>query len=92
MLAVVTINDYKNPQAIVVPQNVIQKTGTEEFLFVASEENGRWIAKKRVVQTGESYDNKTEITDGVAEGDYIITVGFQNLADGQAVTVSEKDI
>lgn len=91
MLAVVTINDYINPEAIVVPQNIIQKTGREQFLFVASEENGRWIAKKRVVQAGESYDNRTEITDGLEEGDFIITFGFQNLADGQAVTVSEKD-
>jgi RND family efflux transporter MFP subunit len=89
MLAVVTINDYKNPEALVVPQNIIQKTGTDQFLFVASKNNGRWIAKKRVVQTGESYDNRIEITEGLEEGDFIITSGFQNLADGQAVTVSE---
>jgi membrane fusion protein (multidrug efflux system) len=89
MLAVVTITDYKNPQAIVVPQNIVQKTGTEQFLFVASEENGRWIAQKRVVQAGESYDNRTEITDGLNEGDFIIIFGFQNLADGQTVTVTE---
>ncbi len=90
MLAVVTINDYKNPQAIVVPQNTIQKTGSEQFLFVVSEENGQWIAKKRVVRVGESYDNRTEITEGLAEGDSIITLGFQNLADGQPVTLSEE--
>jgi len=89
MLTVVTITDYKNPQALVVPQNIIQKTGTEQFLFVASEENGQWIAKKKIVQAGESYDNRTEITDGLNGGDFIITYGFQNLADGQTVTVSE---
>ncbi len=92
MLAVVTINDYKNPQALVVPQNIVQKTGTEQFLFVASEENGQWISTKRVVQTGESYDNKTEITEGLEEGDVVITLGYQNLADGQAVTISKEDV
>jgi hypothetical protein len=91
MLAVVTINDYKNPQAIVIPQNIIQKTGIEQFLFVAAQENGKWIAKKRVIQAGESYDNRTEIIEGLGEGDFIITSGYQNLADGQAVTVSEED-
>jgi membrane fusion protein (multidrug efflux system) len=91
MLAVVTINDYKNPQAIVVPQNTIQTTGSEQFLFVASEENGQWIAKKKIVRAGESYDNKTEIIDGMIEGDFIITLGFQNLADGQIVTVSKEE-
>ncbi len=91
MLAVVTITDYTNPQAIVVPQNIIQKTGTNQFLFVASGENGRWIARKKVVQTGESHDNTTEITVGLEEGDFIITFGFQNLADGQTVTVTEEE-
>lgn len=90
MLAVVTINDYKNLQAIVVPQNTIQTTGSEQFLFVVSEENGQWIAKKRVVRVGESYDNRTEITEGLVEGDAIIILGFQNLADGQPVTLSEE--
>lgn len=89
MLAVVTITDYKNPQALVVPQNIVQKTGTEQFLFVASEENGQWIAKKKIVQAAESYDNRTEITYGLNNGDFIITYGFQNLADGQTVLVSE---
>ncbi|MGB6339610.1 MAG: efflux RND transporter periplasmic adaptor subunit [Candidatus Aminicenantaceae bacterium] len=91
MLAVVTITDYTNLQAIVAPQNIIQKTGAEHFLFVASEENGRWIAKKKVVQAGESYNNRTEIADGLEEGDFIITFGFQNLADGQTVTVTEEE-
>jgi membrane fusion protein (multidrug efflux system) len=91
LLAVVTITDYKNTQAIVVPQNIVQKTGTEQFLFVAFEENGQWIAKKKIVHVGESYDNETEIIDGITEGDFIITLGFQNLADGQLVTVSKEE-
>jgi len=89
MLVVVTITDYKKLKALVVPQNIVQKTGTEQFLFVASNENGLWIARKKVVQAGESYDNRTEITDGLNEGDFIITFGFQNLSDGQTVMVSE---
>lgn len=88
MLAVLTITDYTNPRAIIVPQNIIQKTGAEQFLFVADKGNDKWVAKKKVVQTGESYDNRTEITAGLKEGDLIITFGFQNLADGQIVTVT----
>jgi len=92
MLAVVTINDYKNPQALTVPQNIIQKTDSNQFLFVAEEINGEWIAKKRIVQSGESYDNRIEIRGGLEEGDFVITLGFQNLADGQTVTVSEVEV
>lgn len=92
MLAVVTINDYKNPRALIVPQNSIQKTDSQQFLFTAIEKNGEWIANKRVVRSGESYNNRTEILDGLEEGDLIITFGFQNLADGQTVTISEGDV
>ncbi len=91
MLAVVTITDYTNPHALTVPQNTIQKTGTEQFLFIAQEENDAWIGRKKVVKTGESYDNQIEITEGLNVGDYVITFGFQNLSDGQRVSVARSD-
>lgn len=91
MLAVVTITDYTNPQAIVVPQNIIQKTGIENFLFSASKENGRWIASRKVVQTGENYNDRVEILAGINPGDFVVISGFQNLADGQRVSVTNQD-
>ncbi|NOR12170.1 MAG: efflux RND transporter periplasmic adaptor subunit [Candidatus Aminicenantes bacterium] len=91
MLAVVTITDYTNPQAIVVPQNIIQKTGTENFLFSATKENGRWIASRKVVQTGENYNDRVEILTGINPGDFVVISGFQNLADGQRVSVTNQD-
>jgi membrane fusion protein (multidrug efflux system) len=91
MLGVVTITDYTNPQALTVPQNTIQKTGTEQFLFIAQEENDSWIARRKVVDTGESYDSQVEITKGLDEGDYVITFGFQNLSDGQRISVERRD-
>ena len=91
MLAVVTINDYTNPQALTVPQNVVQETGDSQFLFVAEKENGRMIARKRTVTPGEAYDNRLEILAGLAAGETVITFGFQTLADGQPVSVQSED-
>jgi len=87
MLAVLTVNDYTNPSAMVVPQNVVQETGTEQFLFVASPQDGRWTARKRIVRTGESYGDHVEIASGLQAGERVITVGFQKIADNQAVSV-----
>jgi len=87
MLAVLTVNDYTNPMALVVPQNVIQETGAEQFLFVASPQDGRWIARKRIVQTGESYGDRIEIASGLEAGERVITFGFQKIADNQPVSV-----
>ena len=91
MLAVLIINDYSNPEALVVPANIIQKTEDERFLFVARKTNGDWIAEKRIVKTGETSENGMEVLSGLEEGEYVVTLGFQNLADGQklAVTLDE---
>jgi membrane fusion protein (multidrug efflux system) len=91
MLAVVTINDYTNPKAMTVPQNAVQEAGDSQFLFVAEEENGRWIARRRTVTTGEAYDNRLEILAGLTPGETVITLGFQTLADGQPVSVQRED-
>jgi len=91
MLAAVTINDYTNPQALTVPQNVIQETGNSQFLFVAEKQDGRWIARRRTVTPGEAYDNRLEILDGLKAAETVITFGFQTLADGQPVSVQRED-
>jgi len=44
-----------------------------------------------VVQTGESYDNGVEILSGLEPGDFVVTSGFQNLADGQGISVTKQD-
>jgi len=91
MLSVVTINDYTNPDALTVPQNVIQDTGDDQFLFVAEKRDGGWIARRRTVTLGESYADRVEIQDGLSAGDFVITFGFQTLADGQPVSVQQGE-
>ncbi|MBN1273728.1 MAG: efflux RND transporter periplasmic adaptor subunit [Candidatus Aminicenantes bacterium] len=88
MLAVVTINDYTNPQALVVPRNIIQKTGENNFIFVAEQKNGNMVARKRVITTGEDYANRVEITGGLSSGENVIVFGFQNLGDGQPISIN----
>jgi membrane fusion protein (multidrug efflux system) len=87
MLAVLTINDYINYNALTIPQKVVQKTGEKQFLFAALSENGKWYAQKRNVETGEYYGDKIEVLNGLSQGDYVVTLGFQNLADGQMIAV-----
>lgn len=91
MLTVVTINDYTNPDALTVPQNVIQDTGTDRFLFVAEKQNGEWIARRRTVVLGENYADRVEIQDGLNAGEFVIILGFQTLADGQPVSVQQGE-
>ncbi len=87
MLAVLTINDYINYNALTIPQKIVQKTGKEEFIFVASNAKGDWIAQKRIVETGQYYDDKIEIINGLDKKEHVVVFGFQNLADGQMIAV-----
>jgi len=91
MLAVITINDYSNPEAITVPQNAVQETGSAYFLFVAEEQDGGWIARRRTVIPGENYADRLEIREGLSAGELVVTFGFQNLADGQPVSIQQEE-
>jgi len=92
MLAIIKIKDYVNNDALVVPINVVQNSGSEYFLFVAEKKDDFWIASKRVVVPGKYYDNKIEVLSNLNPGDQVITVGYQDLANGQPIKIVENDI
>lgn len=85
-LAVLKINDQSKNSAIVINQNIIQKTESGDIVYVAGEEAGKKVAKARKVKTGLSYNGQIEILEGLSTGDQIITEGFQELVDGQAIS------
>ncbi len=86
MLAKLKIIDYTTPAAISVPTNAISKTDKESFVMVMTEENGKKVAKRKVVVTGHTGETRTEITSGLAAGDKVIVTGFQELNDGQEIS------
>ena len=84
MIAVVKINDYHADSAIVIPVNLIQKTADENCVYIAEKNgNNMYVAKKVKVKTGQTYNGNTEVLDGLKSGDKLITVGYQNVEDGQ---------
>lgn len=88
MLAIVKINDYRNASALSVPISVVKEGRDGKYLFAAREENGKTIARKLIVEVGETYNGLAEIKSGLVEGDKIITIGYNNLIDGQIILVN----
>lgn len=86
-VAVVRIEDYAAKNVIVVPVNIIQTDEKNKYVYVMVKEGDRLIARKRIVETGESYESQIEIKSGLNAGDQIITEGYQQVYDGQAVTI-----
>lgn len=85
-LALVNIQDYSNPKAVVVPLNTLQNDEKGKYVMVAVKEGNKLVAKKKVVKAGEMYGDKVEILSGLAIGEDVIIEGFQGLYDGQLLT------
>lgn len=87
MVAVLRIADYKADNAVVMPVNVVQTTPEGSYVFVVDTSNNKPVARKRVIETGQNYNGQLEIKSGLAEGDMVITTGYQDLTDGQPVKI-----
>ena len=88
-LAQVRIKDYSAPNAIVISVNLVQTDENGKYVYVMEKDSkGRFVAVKKPVVVGESYNNRVEIKGGLQAGMQIITDGYQNLYNGQVVTTS----
>lgn len=64
----------KANQALVVGKDSIYKDGDTRYVYVKNDEGGR---EKRIITTGESDENYTQVTEGLKEGELV----YYNSAD-----------
>ncbi|HEX8334798.1 MAG TPA: efflux RND transporter periplasmic adaptor subunit [Segetibacter sp.] len=88
-MAMIKIQDYAKSNAVTVPVNTLQTDESGKFVYVAVKEGNNLVARKRNVNIGELYGDKLEVRTGLQGGDIIVKEGFQNLYDGQLLTVSK---
>ena len=83
-VAKLKISDYINKNAVVIPTNVIQEDGSKnKFVFVVTNSNGKTgIAKKVIVQPGQSSENVTEILSGLSSDDIVVAEGANVISNG----------
>jgi RND family efflux transporter MFP subunit len=85
MIAIIQINDYHTDNAIQVPMNVIQTDLTGSYVYVVRSKDKYNAAFKQPVTLGISYNGVAEILKGLAVGDKVISVGYQELVDGEYI-------
>jgi len=72
-------------KAILVPTiALIKQTGTNDMYLFVNKNN---MAIKQAVVTGRLFDDKTEILEGISEGDDIIVTGQNKLKNRTAITI-----
>jgi membrane fusion protein (multidrug efflux system) len=84
-VAVLKIADYTAPNVFVVPVGAVQKSIDGEFVYIAADEKGKTVAKRKTVASGMIYNGLAEIRSGLSPGDKVITIGYQNVIEGDAV-------
>ena len=81
MISYIKIKDYSNPSVIVIPVNLIQRNNGKDYVYVVEGA----ISAKRFITVGQYYENSVEVLDGLKEGDKLITIGYQDLVEGQPI-------
>jgi len=85
MIAIIQINDYHSDKSVLIPMNIIQTDLNGSYVYVIRPKDKFSMAVKQPVVIGTSYNGVAEIVNGLAVGDKVISVGFQELIDGEYV-------
>lgn len=85
--ASVTIQTERIPNAIVLDQEFIGRNEDGNIVFVVEEQDGKTIARARLVELGPTSKNNTVILKGLSPKDLVITEGFTYVEDRMRIRV-----
>jgi multidrug efflux pump subunit AcrA (membrane-fusion protein) len=89
-LAVIKLTDFFTDNALLVPSIVIKKDMQGEYVYIASQEENQWIAKKSYVTSGLSEGNTTMIKSGLQPGQQVIIQGYNLVKNNLAVKIDSQ--
>lgn len=89
-VAVMKLKDYQNEKAITVPTKIIQSDIKGSFVYTLDKVEDHFIARKKHIETGMSFNSKTEVTSGLEIGDLVIDKGITELNDGIQVRLADE--
>ena len=72
-------------QAPRIPVLSVSTIGGQYFAFIAENENGKIVARQKLLHLGEMVGNDYVVLDGIKPGDKVIVSGTQFLTDGASV-------
>lgn len=87
MVATVRIQNYNRQNATVLPVDLVQRDEQNTYVLVVEQKGPQKVAAKRVIQTGNTYNGRVEVTQGLKANDQVISAGYQNLNEGQVVSL-----
>jgi len=97
LLAELNIVEQKISDQVIIPLEVIQQEVTgKRYVYVVNDSDEKMTrARKVYVDSGDSYDNRVVITEGLMGDERLIVAGVQDLLPNSAIiiesTISDED-
>lgn len=83
-----SINDYFNENAILIPQSIISENeNNEEYVYTAAKKGNSYTAVKTFVELGKTNKSDIEVTKGLAPNTLVIVEGARSVKEGQKITI-----
>ncbi|MBL1233452.1 MAG: efflux RND transporter periplasmic adaptor subunit [Vicingaceae bacterium] len=91
MTALLSINNYINDSALVLPQAIISENAEgEKYVYVVKKgKKNRNYAEKRLIKIGKIQNGVAEIIGGIANGDIIIDEGARTVKEQEQVLIKK---
>lgn len=87
-----TLDLYANQrQSLVISETALIPLGSNNFVFIVSESEGKTLVDKKAVTIGERMHGTVEIINGLKANDRVITHGLQKVRAGQEVTIAATE-
>ena len=84
------VNLFKNPrQSVAVAEEALVPIGTDTYVFVVDQD--KMTVARRRIETGSRKPGLVEVTNGLKEGEVVVTDGTMNVKPGAVVTIVSKD-
>jgi membrane fusion protein, multidrug efflux system len=91
MVANVQISRERVEEALVVPRHAVLRREAGYSVYVAAPHGDGWRAEDRPVVPGRSRGDEVVIEQGLNAGEWVIVVGQQRTAHGDALVVTNRD-
>lgn len=85
MITVLKIQDYESMDAVIVPSHLILSDNRGDYVFTVTD----GIARKIYVKRGKTFDQETEILEGLQGTETLVDKGFRDVGDNFTVNIAQ---
>ncbi len=85
MISVIKIKDYESKTAVTVPNYLILQDNKGDYVFTVDKS----LSKKRYIKRGKTYEQVTEVLEGLNGSEVLIDKGFREVGDNFSVNIAK---